>query len=298
MDGGSHRWEVGAVRLARLPDNEVTLHGAFLVPEFTPANVAAELGWLAPHFAAGDGRIVLSFHSMLVESAGRRIVIDTCMGNDKPRPSPLWDAQLDWHLRRGDYLERLAAAGFARESVDLVVLTHLHGDHVGWNTMLAGGRWVPTFPNARYLIVREEWEYWSRADDPHFRIPLEDSVRPVVDAGMVEWVGVNHRIDANLRLVPTPGHTHAHVSVVIESGGARAITTGDLIHHPLQCAHPEWNCRFDLDAAQARATRRDFLERAAADRALVFGTHFSAPSAGRVVAHGAAFRFIPDFGLS
>ncbi len=298
MDDVTHRWDVGAVRVARLVDHEVTLFGGFLVPEFTPANVIGELEWLAPHFATADGRIGLSFHSMLVESDGHKIVIDTCMGNLKPRPAPLWDAQLGWHLRRGDYLERLARAGFARETVDLVVLTHLHGDHVGWNTMLEGGRWVPTFPNARYLIVREEWEYWSRSDDPHFRIPLEDSVRPVVEAGMVEWVDTRHRIDANLRLEPTPGHTHAHVSVVIESGGARAITSGDLIHHPLQCAHPEWNCRFDLDPALARATRFDFIRRCAEDRALVFGTHFPAPSAGRIVAHRDAFRFIPDFGLS
>jgi len=294
MDGVSHRWEVGAVRIGRLPDNQPTLFGAFLVPEFTPDNVTRELEWLAPHFAAADGRIGLSFHSTLIESDRRRIIIDTCMGNDKPRPAPLWDAQLGWHLRRGDYLERLAQAGFAREAVDLVVLTHLHGDHVGWNTMLEGGRWIPTFPNARYLIVREEWQFWSRSDDPHFRIPLEDSVRPVVEAGMVEWVDVNYRIDANLRLAPTPGHTHAHVSVVIESRGARVITTGDLIHHPLQCAHPDWNCRFDLDPARARAT----LRRCADDRTLVFGTHFPAPSAGRVVAHRGAFRFVPDFGLS
>src|SRR5579871_6720696 len=298
MEGGSHRWQLGAVRIARLPDHQTELFGEFLVPEFTPDNVRRELGWLAPHFAAPDGRIGLSFHSMLVESDGRRIVIDTCMGNHKPRPAPLWDAQLGWHLRRGDYLERLAAAGFAREAVDLVVLTHLHGDHVGWNTMLdADGRWVPTFPNARYLIVRDEWQFWSRSDDPHFRIPLEDSVRPVVEAGMVEWVDTRHRIDRHLRLEPTPGHTHAHVSVVIESGDALAITTGDLIHHPLQCAYPEWNCRFDLDPAQARATRREFIRRCARDHVLVFGTHFPAPSAGRVVGAQGAFRFVPDFGI-
>ncbi|HTW86721.1 MAG TPA: MBL fold metallo-hydrolase [Candidatus Binataceae bacterium] len=298
MAGESHRWEVGGVRIARLADHQATLFGAFLVPEFTPENVRAEIDWLAPHFASADGRIGLSFHSLLVESAGQKIVIDTCMGNHKARPAPLWDPQLGWDMRQGDYLDGLVRAGFAHESVDLVVLTHLHGDHVGWNTMLEGGRWVPTFPNARYLIVREEWEFWSRSDDPHFRIPLEDSVRPVIEAEMVEWVGTRHRINGELRLEPTPGHTHAHVSVVIESGGTSAITTGDLIHHPLQCAHPDWNCRFDLDPAQARTTRWDFLRRSADRALLVFGTHFPSPSAGRVVRHGGAFQFIPDFGLS
>jgi glyoxylase-like metal-dependent hydrolase (beta-lactamase superfamily II) len=297
MIGISHRWEIGEIKIARLPDNEITLFGGFLVDEFTPENIRHETDWLMPLFATADGRIGVSFHSLLVESQGLKIVIDTCMGNDKPRPSPLWDAQLGWHLRRGSFLDELRAAGFDRNAVDLVVLTHLHGDHVGWNTMLDGGRWVPSFPNARYLIVREEWEYWSQANDPHFRIPLEDSVRPVVDAGLVDFVDTDHRINGQLRLEPTPGHTHGHVSVVFESRGERAVTTGDLIHHPIQCGHPDWNCRFDLDPALARATRWDFLRRYCDDRTIVFGTHFSAPSAGRLTRHGDAFRYLPDFGL-
>ncbi|MGH7906919.1 MAG: MBL fold metallo-hydrolase [Candidatus Binataceae bacterium] len=287
----SYHWQIGDIGIIRVPDNEVALDGAFLISELTHENLRRENGWLYPHCKTDDGRIRLSFHSLLLKSGGMNIVIDTCMGNDKPRPSPLWDAGLEWNNRRGPYLDEIARAGFPRKSIDLVVLTHLHGDHVGWNTMLEGGRWVPTFPKARYVIVREEWEFWAKWEDPHFRIPLEDSVRPVIDAGLVQWVDTSYRINDQMWLEATPGHTPAHVSVAIGSRGELALTTGDLIHHPIQCAHPDWNCRFDTNPEQAVMTRRKFLERSTDDQALVFGTHFAAPSVGRVTRDGGAFRF-------
>src|SRR5271170_4686945 len=171
-EGELLHWRIGDVPIVRIPDKEVALNCEWLVAEFTPATVKRERSWLYPHSATADGLMRLSFHSMLVESQGLKIVIDTCLGNDKPRPAPTWDPAIEWDLRKGPYLDHLAAAGFKRESIDLVVLTHLHGDHIGWNTMLEGGRWVPTFPNARYLIVREEWDFWSQmTESEHFRVP-------------------------------------------------------------------------------------------------------------------------------
>jgi glyoxylase-like metal-dependent hydrolase (beta-lactamase superfamily II) len=189
------------------------------------------------------------------------------------------------------FLRDLAAAGFPRESIDLVLCTHLHVDHVGWNTMLEGGRWVPTFPNARYLINRVEWEHWSRFEAGNYRDPIEDSVRPIVEGGFADFVESNHRITGEVWLEPTPGHTPGHASVRISSKGEDAIITGDLMHHPIQCAEPDWSSGFDSDADAARATRRAFLERYGDRPILVLGTHFATPTAGRIVRDGKAWRF-------
>jgi len=164
-------------------------------------------------------------------------------------------------------------------------------DHVGWNTMLKDGKWVPTFPNARYLIGRREWAHWKDEPDGPDRAVRNDSVRPIVYAGLADFVDTDHHVTPEVFLEPTPGHTPGHVSVRLRSRGEEAVITGDLMHHPVQCAHPEWASRADYDAEQARVTRQRFLETSARDGALVFGTHFAGPTAGRVVRDGAAFRF-------
>jgi glyoxylase-like metal-dependent hydrolase (beta-lactamase superfamily II) len=228
----------------------------------------------------------MSVHALLIESEGKRIVVDTCVGNDKQR-----SMVPNWHLRNGPFLSELASAGFPRESIDRVVCTHLHVDHVGWNTMLDGDKWVPTFPNARYLISRKEWDHWSQSKEEDFRQPVEDSVRPVIDAGLVDWVEPDHRITSEVSLEPTPGHTPGHVSVRISSGGKDAVVTGDLMHHPVQCAEPSWESSFDSDVEAARVTRRAFLQRYGGRDVLVFGTHFATPSAGKIVRHGDTWRF-------
>jgi glyoxylase-like metal-dependent hydrolase (beta-lactamase superfamily II) len=172
-----------------------------------------------------------------------------------------------------------------------VLCTHLHVDHVGWNTRLENGRWVPTFPKARYLIGRREWAHWKDEAEGPDRTVRNDSVRPVIYAGLADFVEADHRVTPEVRLAPTPGHTPGHVSVVIESKGSKAVITGDLMHHPVQCGEPGWASRFDVDPDQARATRRAFLEQCAKEGVLVLGTHFATPTGGRVVAHGEAFRF-------
>jgi glyoxylase-like metal-dependent hydrolase (beta-lactamase superfamily II) len=204
-------------------------------------------------------------------------------------------------------LQDLTRAGFAPESIDTVLCTHLHVDHVGWNTRWVDGRWLPTFPNARYLFARKEWEHWSNEDtkkrsadaqasaaNPNTGYGddiLGDSVRPILDAGLADLVTTDHKLTDEVWLEPTPGHTPGHVSVRIESQGVRAVITGDLMHHPIQCSEPDLVVNFDTDREQARLTRRHFLGCCARDRVLVLGTHFAPPTAGRVVASGATWRF-------
>jgi len=278
------RWTVGDVTVTRVIESEVPTSAHWLLPDATRERIAA-MAWLRPHFATADGKLLAAVHALIVEADGRRIVVDTCVGNDKERTLPFWN-QL-----QGPFLADLAAAGFARETIDTVVCTHLHVDHVGWNTMRVDGRWAPTFPNARYVIARPEWEHWSAVGLHPEGDVLGDSVRPILDAGLADLVPVDHAVSASVRLEPTPGHTPGHVSVRIRSRGAEAVITGDLLHHPVQMGEPSWRAAFDADAEQARRTRRAFLADCAARDVLVIGTHFATPTAGRVVADGDAWRF-------
>jgi glyoxylase-like metal-dependent hydrolase (beta-lactamase superfamily II) len=277
-------WKIGAVTVTRVLDIEIDMSPTRLIPDATPENIAPMRGWLAPHFLNDDDTMPLSIHTFLVESEGARIVVDTCIGNDKPRDMPAWN------MRKSDFLERLAARGFPRESVDLVMCTHLHVDHVGWNTILDNGQWVPTFPRARYLIGRAEWGYWKDEVDPFGHQAREDSVVPIIESGLADLVEPDHRLTGEVAMIPTPGHTPGHVSVLIESRGERAVITGDLFHHPLQFAEPDWTDIADVDPVLASGTRKRFMGDFA-DGTLVLGTHFASPTGGRIVKDGNAYRF-------
>lgn len=281
------RWKIGRVTVTKITELETPGPGTFVIPQATPEALLAGPAWLRPHFVTDAGEAIMSIHTFVVESEGLRVLVDTCVGNDKPRPIP------DWDRRSGPFLDDLRRAGFPPESIDRVLCTHLHVDHVGWNTRLEGDRFVPTFPNARYLIGRTEWEFWSRVPEDAFGPVLEDSVRPVFDAGLVDLVEGTERVTDEVELLPTPGHTPGHVSVLIRSDGAEGVITGDLMHHPVQCAHPEWGSHFDTDREQALATRRAFLERFGDRPTLVLGTHFAGPTAGHLRRDGDAWRFEP-----
>ncbi len=277
------RWQIGDVRITKIVELEIPGSGTFVLPDAEPQNVIP-IPWLVPHFATANGELVMSVHALVVESRGRRIVVDTCVGNDKERPVP------DWNLRQGPFLEDLAEAGFPRETIDTVLCTHLHVDHVGWNTMKVGDRWLPTFPNARYLLGETQWAYWDKEPEDMFGSVMGDSVRPVLEAGLADLVQTDHEITDEVRLESTPGHTPGHVSVHITSRGEEAVITGDLMHHPCQMARPEWASSFDYDAEQARATRVAFLQRYADTPVLIIGTHFAGPTAGHIVRDGGAYR--------
>jgi glyoxylase-like metal-dependent hydrolase (beta-lactamase superfamily II) len=277
-------WTVGDVRITRVVEMTSSAPASFLFGDaLTPERIGRH-AWLRPHHVDERGRLVSSIHCFVVESQGRRIVVDTCIGNDKPRLIERWNR------RDGSFLHDLSDAGFAPGTIDTVLCTHLHVDHVGWNTRLQDGRWVPTFPNARYLFARVEWEHWNmHAEDDatmNQRQILGDSVQPIFDAGLAQLVETDHRVTDEVRLEPTPGHTPGHVSVRIASGGREAVITGDLMHHPIQCCEPGLCSTFDWKPALSRLTRREFLERQAERGALVLGTHFAPPTAGWLVRSG------------
>lgn len=274
-------WQVGDIRITRL--QELQAPGmSFIVPRATADNLA-DIPWITP-FLALNGEAMGSVHAFLVEVGDRRIIVDTCIGNDKERRIPAWNK------RQGPFLSRLAEAGYPATSFDTVVCTHLHIDHVGWNTRLVDDAWVPTFPNARYLIARPEWEHWSQHQDPWTRIIMSDSVRPIFDAGLADLVEVDHQVHDTVRFEPTPGHTPGHVSIHLSSRGEEAVITGDLVHHPAQFARPDWGSSADSDAAQADRTRKAFMARYADTPTLILGTHFAGPTAGRLVRDGDAYR--------
>ncbi len=233
------------------------------------------------------GALLFTIQSYVVRTSHHTILIDSCVGNHKERANrPLWHQKTD-----DTYLRGLAALGLAPDDIDYVMCTHLHSDHVGWNTKLEGGRWVPTFPKARYVFTRKELEAWEQGHPKFTRHPLEDSVLPVIAAGKAELVDNDFALDDEVWLEPSPGHTPDHVSIRLASQGRNAVMCGDLMHSPVQCVHPEWPVWPDWDAAQASQTRRAFLERHADADMLVCTAHFPLPSAGRIVVAGDAFRF-------
>ncbi len=285
-------WKIGDVTITQFV--ELTFEGleAFL-PLATPEAVLP-IEWLNPHFITPEGVLKFSIHALVIETPTKRIIVDTCVGNDKPR-----EMFPDWHMLQTSFLKDLEGAGFAPESFDVVLCTHLHLDHVGWNTMLKNDSWVPTFPNARYLIERTEFDYVNEeqeADEVEQwlkdsnRDVLIDSIKPVLEAGLVDLVSNDHQVCDEVRLVPTPGHTIGHVSVSIESKGEAGLITGDFIHHPCQLAHPEWSVTSDYDPAQSVVTRNQAFEQLADSPTLVIGTHWPEPTAGWIVRENDVFK--------
>ena len=272
-------WQIGEIKVTRILEMEMPLpyraDTAFM-PKATPEAIK-KIDWLFPHYVTEEGFIKLAFQVFLVEAPGLRLVVDTCIGNDKPRH------MLGGNSLQTSFLENLTTAGWSRESVDLVVCTHLHVDHVGWNTMKDGDAWVPTFPNARYLFGATEYEYWSKSDDEDQVAIMLDSIKPVFEAGLVDLVETNHVISDEIKLIPTVGHTPGHVSGILKSGSQNAMITGDFMHHPCQIAHPDWTVTFDEDPEAAASCRKRILEDLADSATLVIGTHFSMPTAGRII---------------
>ncbi|MGH7087580.1 MAG: MBL fold metallo-hydrolase [Stellaceae bacterium] len=285
------KFRVGEVKISRVPEFETPMFDpTFIYPELGAERLERHRAWLEPRLLdPSTGKLVISIHAFVVKTKYRTILVDACSGNDKDRPSrPLF------HRQNRPWLEALAQAGFRPEDIDFVLCTHLHIDHVGWNTRLIGGRWVPTFPRARYLITRAEWVHWQNeenmrayASDEH----LKDSVLPVIESGQCEFVAMDYAFDDEAWLEPTPGHTPGHVALHVRSKGEEAVLCGDLMHTALQCAEPDVSTRFCVDMALSAYTRRAFLERCAEHRHVVLPAHFPAPSGGTVVPQGNGFRF-------
>jgi glyoxylase-like metal-dependent hydrolase (beta-lactamase superfamily II) len=280
-------WKIGRVSITRIVESEVQVPISAMLPAATPQAMTGHRHWLQPYFLDTDDNIRISFQSLIVESMDKTIVVDTCIGEHGDPFAPDRPAV-------SRFLTDLAAAGFARESVDVVLCTHLHYDHVGWNTMKVDGHWVTTFPNARYLFAKQEYEYWRSEPAVLAAGNFNDAVRAVFDCGQADLVACDHRLTGEVVLVPTPGHSPGHVSVLIESDGKRALITGDMTHHPVQWAEPDWSLPMvDFDSTQAARTRRAMAIRCAGSDTLVIGTHYPAPTAGLLEDTNEGVRFYP-----
>jgi glyoxylase-like metal-dependent hydrolase (beta-lactamase superfamily II) len=282
-------WRIGDIEVTRIHEMDVRfMEPLKMFPDATQDALEPHLEWMIPHHLCADtNKLILPIQGYLVRTARHTVLIDSCVGNDKT-----YEFFAGWGNRRDDrFLSQLAAAGAAPEDIDFVFCTHLHVDHCGWNTQLIDGRWVPTFPNARYVVSRTEYD-WAEANAGNEGArTFEENVLPIMEAGQAVLVDMDHSVDDGLWLEPTPGHTPGHVAVNLASAGASGVMSGDLIHSPLQCIHPDWSFRFDVDAEMSRTTRRRFLENCCEDRRTVFTAHFPLPSVGRVVPEGDAFWF-------
>jgi glyoxylase-like metal-dependent hydrolase (beta-lactamase superfamily II) len=258
---------VGKVQIQALQDISTPARPSIMFPMSTPEQLAG-----FEHFINERGHFTLNIGAFAVRSDGRLILVDTGIGN-KNRTE----------FRNGILPENMLAAGISPDDVDLVLITHLHVDHVGWNTIERDGAWVPFFPRARYVIQRREWEYWTQPEIAARTQYVEDSVLPLQSSGQLDLIEDVTSVTPEITTVPTPGHTPAHVSIAIVSEGERALITGDVAHHPVQLTEWEWGVAFDLDPDQARATRQQLIERVERERELVIGTHFPAPGFGRLV---------------
>jgi glyoxylase-like metal-dependent hydrolase (beta-lactamase superfamily II) len=285
--------QVGDFEITRI--EEAILHEATaLFSQWDDAVLAEHRELLVPHFFdASANAFNVSFHSYLLRRPGQTILIDTCAGNDKPRPaSPRFDRL------HTPFLERLAAAGVTPEQVDTVICTHLHVDHIGWNTRLSRGAWVPTFPKARYVFSRVEVaardpEQGAAAKPSETHLPFIDSVRPVLLAGQATLVAGDEQITEEIDLVPVPGHAPGQFAVRLRAQGREILFAADVLHQPVQIYRPDWNSKYCEDPAVAAATRRRLLD-ACADRAcLVLPSHFCFPYGGNVVRRGGGFDFLP-----
>lgn len=286
---------IGNLTATRIEESyEPNFDAARFFPDWRPEVVHEHRDWMvSDHYDPATSMLKLSVHSWLLKVGAKNILIDTCVGNDKPRAHrPMW------HLMQTPYLERLAAAGVRPEQIDLVMCTHLHVDHIGWNTRLENGKWVPTFPNAKYVFSREDYEHYLALDRDPRTGPVNggsfrDSVLPVVEAGLAQMVSGAGALDEYLSYDPAPGHTPGTIAINLAAKGARATFCGDILHHGVQVYHPEWNSFACADATNARISRRRILEQCAGSGALLLPAHFGAPFVCHIDAKGD--RFAPRF---
>jgi len=279
--------QIADMTIQRVVEQELPLAKAMdMLPGLTPEVLAENRGWMQPWSLNAEDWFLLTIQSYVVRTPHHTILVDSCVGNHKDLATrPFWNRRSD-----DGYMTALAAAGLAVEDIDYVMCTHLHVDHVGWNTKLLDGRWVPTFPNARYLFGQKEFAHWEAMQAHTPTTIFAESVLPVVEAGRVDLVGDDFGLGDHVRLLPTPGHTPGHLAIQFGKGRDAAVMTGDLIHVPLQARYPEMSIKFDTDQAASAVTRRAFLERYCDTETLCCTAHFPSPSAGRIKRWGDGFK--------
>jgi glyoxylase-like metal-dependent hydrolase (beta-lactamase superfamily II) len=275
---------VGKIIIRRIIDLEqVPFNSKIVFPDADPTiikQLSTKVG--LEHFSDINLDLLLSFHSFLIQTQKYNILVDTCCGNEKDRPTRPF-----WHQRHGPFLDNLAAVGLTPSDIDFVLCTHLHADHVGWNTQLINGKWLPTFPNAQYLFAQKELEYWQEEEKKNPMEPImygsyNDSVLPVIKSGQALLVPSNHQIDSNIHLESAYGHTPGNIIVNVISEDNHAILCGDVIHHPIQLLKPMWSTNFCFDPDLSRQTRINLLNRCANTRAAILPAHFHSPNYGYI----------------
>jgi glyoxylase-like metal-dependent hydrolase (beta-lactamase superfamily II) len=276
--------KIGEIEICRILDSYLlgeTMQAWF--PDFDREAVKPHECWLCPtHYDPESGHFAMPVHSWLLKVGGYNVLIDTCMGNHKSRPG-----LMEMHMLANRYLERMTDCGVTPDDIDYVLCTHLHVDHVGWNTRLSNGRWVPTFPNAKYVFSRTEFEAAkaeaAHPDSPPFlKAAFEDSIFPIAEAGKAHLVdGVQEFLDC-LTLRPAPGHSPGHVRIELNSRGERGVFAGDMLHSPVQVPFWNWSSRVCWDKAMSAKSRRELLEFCASENALLLPAHFEAPHVGRI----------------
>ena len=270
------QWQIGNIKITSIVELVVSGDNEFVLPD-AQNDKCLSYDWMQPHFMDEKGYLIFSVHGLVVDTGNNKVMVDTCIGNDKQLAVP------DWNNMQTNFIGDMEDAGYARDSIDTVLCTHLHVDHVGWNTMLVDGEWLPTFPNARYLFAKTEWEHWDAHEDEIEIGPvMQQSVRPIVDAGLVTLVDSDYEVCPGIQLLPTPGHTPGHVSVLVSSEGEQALITGDFIHHPVQMSRPEWCSAADSDETAGMETRKKVLADYVNSDVLIIGTHFPEPTAGYI----------------
>ena len=275
---------IGEIQVSRVEEMIWTISPRFLFADLNYEDFEPHRSWLVPHFSTEELKMRLSIHSFVIRTPHHTIVVDTCIGNGRKRDVPLWA-----HMQ-SNYLQNLIASGVNPEEVDYVFCTHMHVDHVGWNTRLQDGRWVPTFPNAKYLFHRKEWEYWKETEDENQAEVIRDSLLPIIEARLSEMVEEPFSIGDEVSLEPSPGHTPGHCCVRLDSKGHSGVITGDMIHHPSQIAEPQWCARVDWDQELGMKSRMAFIEKYTDTETLILGTHFAPPTALYIVSEGGSFR--------
>ncbi len=271
-------FEIGDIQVAKVVDTIEAFSPKALYIDKDRSAFDPHLDWLQPHFIDEKKSMLLSIHSFVLKTRHHNILIDTCVGNHKTG-----SGFPQWNNREGNYLAELTAAGCRPEDIDFVFCTHMHVDHTGWNTRLKDGRWVPTFPNAKYLFNQREWDCWKEPNNDFDRAVIEQNIQPIIEAGQVQWVDNNWGIDDQVSLVPTPGHTPGHCSVALNSGKDCAFITGDMMIHPVQIAEPQWIQSADNDRVLATQTRSQFVDDHCDRDIMILGTHFNTPTGVYIV---------------
>lgn len=287
----SQSWRVGQVRITSLVETDAGKVIQSIIPQADQENITG-IPWLIGDYADPSGNLKAVVQSFIVEVNDLVVMVDTCVGNGKKR-----EEIADWNYLKTDFLDRLESLGWSRDAIDIVICTHLHFDHVGWNTIQVQGEWQPTFSRAQYFFCEDEYNYWRTHPDVEIEddhAGIADSVEPIVAAGRALLVPSDSMVTDGISFIPSPGHTPGHASVLIESEGQTALITGDAMHHPVQIACPAWGTESDTDSELASRSRRAILDRYAGTETLVIGSHFAEPSGGYIEKSGDSFRFVKD----